>query len=205
MFGGQTSDNPNVGPFFSLNDTWIWNGTNWIEQHPVTVPPLGVFSYYVMAYDERHEVIVMYGCIGSQMGSKFMTWSWDGSNWLEKHPTLSPTLNISSMTYDGNNIILTTLGGNSVWIWDGENWSIGPDSPLYSVDYNNSMFDEHRQTAVLPAITANGVYMMTFNGSYKTYKINTKNIAPFPIYDTKNNTTINLFFIFFVFKIIVQR
>ncbi|MFN2508239.1 MAG: hypothetical protein ABR589_05650, partial [Chthoniobacterales bacterium] len=36
LFGGFNPTGPNGG---ALGDTWIWNGTNWIQQEPAASPP----------------------------------------------------------------------------------------------------------------------------------------------------------------------
>jgi hypothetical protein len=55
LFGGAISgDWPN-----STDDTWTWNGTNWTQLDPATVPPNRYG--FGMAYDSLHNVIVMFG------------------------------------------------------------------------------------------------------------------------------------------------
>jgi hypothetical protein len=43
----------------SLNDTWTWNGTNWTEIYPATVPP----NRYAfgMDYDPANKAVFMFG------------------------------------------------------------------------------------------------------------------------------------------------
>jgi len=43
----------------SLNDTWVWNGTNWKEIYPATVPP-NRYSFG-MDYDPVNKATVMFG------------------------------------------------------------------------------------------------------------------------------------------------
>jgi hypothetical protein len=43
----------------SLNDTWTWNGTNWTEIYPATVPP-NRYSFS-MNYDPINKAILMFG------------------------------------------------------------------------------------------------------------------------------------------------
>ena len=42
-----------------LNDTWVWNGTNWTEIHPATVPP-NRYSFG-MNYDPLNKAVFMFG------------------------------------------------------------------------------------------------------------------------------------------------
>jgi hypothetical protein len=55
----------------SSNDTWMWNGSNWTQIHPATVPPNRY--NFGMDYDTHGKVIVMFG--GDSTGpSRNDTW-----------------------------------------------------------------------------------------------------------------------------------
>jgi hypothetical protein len=70
-----------------LNDTWIWDGTTWTEQHPTTSP--SARSGMGMAYDAARGEVVLFG--GYNGGLLNDTWTWDGTTWTEQHPTTSPS------------------------------------------------------------------------------------------------------------------
>jgi RHS repeat-associated protein len=54
LFGGQ---GPNNTPIY--NDTWVWDGTAWIQQLPATIPPGRTLP--AMAYDAAHAQVVLFG------------------------------------------------------------------------------------------------------------------------------------------------
>ena len=59
----------------AAGDTWVWNGSTWIKQHPATSPPAR--NYASMAYDAATSNIVLFG--GANGGWLGDTWTW-GSN-----------------------------------------------------------------------------------------------------------------------------
>jgi hypothetical protein len=61
-----------------FNDTWTWNGSNWVQLHPATSAPL--IAGAAMAYDPATRQIVMFG---GEDGKAFSnsTWVWTGTNW----------------------------------------------------------------------------------------------------------------------------
>jgi RHS repeat-associated protein len=54
LFGGQ---GPNNTPIYG--DTWVWDGTTWIQQLPATIPPGRTLP--AMAYDAAHAQVVLFG------------------------------------------------------------------------------------------------------------------------------------------------
>jgi hypothetical protein len=44
------------------NDTWEWDGNNWIEQHPIVSPPAR--AQHALAYDSAHRSVVLFGGLG---------------------------------------------------------------------------------------------------------------------------------------------
>jgi len=55
LFGGY----PGTSWEDTLNDTWTWNGTNWTQFHPATVPP-NRYSFG-MDYDPAYKAVLMFG------------------------------------------------------------------------------------------------------------------------------------------------
>src|ERR1700733_1449233 len=60
-----------------LNDTWVWDGTNWTQKFPQTSPPAR--ELFAMAYDSAHGQVVLFG--GTEETDDFTglndTWVWD--------------------------------------------------------------------------------------------------------------------------------
>jgi hypothetical protein len=79
--------------------TWIWDGHNWSERHPVYGTP-GANS---IAYDASLGKILMMGADFSNGNPIGMTWAWDGANWAliqTPHVVDSPQVGVGSLTYD---------------------------------------------------------------------------------------------------------
>lgn len=74
MFGGQ--DRP-IAP--GLTGTWEWDGSNWIEQSPVSSPAPRIGAS--MVYDFVRQRIVMFGGDGLDD-----MWEWDGTSWTLLSP-----------------------------------------------------------------------------------------------------------------------
>ena len=119
LFGG-------IGNSF-LGDTWVWNGTDWIMKSPVNSPAArGVAA---MAYDPVHQKTVLFGgdaLVNGGQSALADTWVWDGVNWTQMHPLVSPSArSTAQMAWDGSRLIL--FGGSlldqSTWAWDGANWT----------------------------------------------------------------------------------
>jgi uncharacterized protein (TIGR03437 family) len=126
MFGGQDASNEN------LNDTWVWDGTNWSQKFPATSPPGR--SQHNMAYDAAHGQVVLFGGIvdGENPYALNDTWTWDGGNWTQQNPQASPSVRSDfGMVYDSVRGQVVLFGGagfsanlNDTWTWDGANWTL---------------------------------------------------------------------------------
>jgi hypothetical protein len=67
-----------------MSDTWTWDGTDWEQRSPTTVP--GQVRNAAAAHDANRGVVVMFGGlggVGSPAPGAFQdsTWLWDGNDW----------------------------------------------------------------------------------------------------------------------------
>src|SRR5436190_4452525 len=117
-----------------LGDTWIWNGQEWSEQHPINKPPPRSFT--TMAYDPAVGKIVLFGGWCFSCGTYLNdTWEWDGNNWTQINtPTAPPPRIGASIGYDAAHNQFVLFGGQVViggvsrrvadtWIFDGVTWT----------------------------------------------------------------------------------
>jgi cysteine-rich repeat protein len=77
MFGGE------IAPT-RLDETWTFDGTHWIEQHPAAKPPARTFA--AMAYHEARAQLLMFGggnASGTISGYDDL-WEWTGTNWIAR-------------------------------------------------------------------------------------------------------------------------
>jgi hypothetical protein len=65
----------------NLNDTWAWDGSQWIEIN-VQGPPARVHP--ILAFDANRGVLVMTGGSNGPGAILSDTWEWDGVNWICK-------------------------------------------------------------------------------------------------------------------------
>lgn len=75
LFGGRNDINGTV-----LNDTWKFNGVNWIQLHPRPVP--AARNWPAMAYDGKDQYVVMFGGRNSYAAVYLKdTWMFTGGVW----------------------------------------------------------------------------------------------------------------------------
>ncbi len=127
MFGG------NSGTF--LSDTWERRGSAWTKRTPAASPPARVGA--AMAYDSARHVTVLFGgqVAGGGTGeATFLndTWEWDGNNWTQRTPAVSPGARyFAAVAFDADRKSVVMFGGSDrgrtefgeTWEWDGNNWT----------------------------------------------------------------------------------
>jgi hypothetical protein len=100
-----------------LKDTWVWNGSDWIQQSPAQSPPARYF--HAMTYAANDGLVILFGGFNYHILAD--TWQWDGSNWRQQSPAQSPTpRDHISMAYDDRAGTAVLFGGN-----DDGNQSLG--------------------------------------------------------------------------------
>ena len=73
-----------------LNDTWLWDGSNWTQATPANSPPAR--NRFGMAFDAGHAQAVLFG--GRDANSNFLgdTWTWSGGPVTTPPPPPTPTI-----------------------------------------------------------------------------------------------------------------
>jgi len=173
LFGGGSSKPP-IGGLVPppLNDTWIWDGSNWIQQHPAA-SPLPVLSPG-LTYDAARQNLILFGGLYANttpMRKELNdTWQWSGTNWVHLQPQTSPDLFDNSngqqvlfsnpvMVYNAQTQQIFLLFGSDdsntnrsfqvSWVWDGTSWSkTRAGGPLNGVDTGNLLYDAKTQTVL---------------------------------------------------------
>jgi photosystem II stability/assembly factor-like uncharacterized protein len=119
IFGGMGRAN-GAAPPPNLNDTWIWDGSNWKQAHSPVEPP--ATNGAAMVYDPSLRLTVL-------LDGGF-TWIWNGTAWSQGLPG-PPGKGAGPMEYDpaSGTIVLLTLNRASApptiatWHFDGKAWS----------------------------------------------------------------------------------
>ena len=109
------------------NEMWMWDGTNWSQATPATLPPARVA--HTMAYAAPNSRLVLFGGIGVGGALLGDTWEWNGWFWQQKAPQNQPSARRShAMAYMPNRGTVVLWGGydgtdlGDMWEWNGQNW-----------------------------------------------------------------------------------
>ena len=127
MFGGIVGIIPGATVYA---DTWVWEGSQWLQMHPSSSPPGRSGSS--LGYDPISRRMILYGG-GTNFyaqgvdPSKNDTWAWDGQTWTQLFPAHSPTQAVccdpGETVYDPSKPGLwLTFGLLSTWAWSGSDW-----------------------------------------------------------------------------------
>jgi hypothetical protein len=116
-----------MAPDYKSVQTWMWDG-GWHQLQPATSPTAR--SSTAMAYDVNSGHIILFGGRTGPGDSRYLgdTWSWDGTNWTQLKPVVSPSARqTASMVSASNGAFL--YGGlqpgvenTDSWIWEGTTW-----------------------------------------------------------------------------------
>lgn len=122
-------------PWMYENDTWEWDGSDWIEKLPATVPYPRASQ--AMAYDEIRGVVVMFsGRDKNETTLTSDTLLWDGTNWEYVATDLAPPPRCEAQMFFNRETGTIILAGGitrskpdqkweilkDTWEWDGERW-----------------------------------------------------------------------------------
>lgn len=107
LFGGCSGVSCND----AYGDTWIFDGTTWIELNPGNGPPGR--ALHAMTYDASTHEVVLFGGRGAS-GLRGDTWRFDGDLWRQVTglPAPSPR-SFSTMAYDAYRDVVVLFGGYS--------------------------------------------------------------------------------------------
>jgi hypothetical protein len=107
-----------------LADTWEWDGTNWIERSPASSPSPRLV--HGMAYDAPRGRSLLFGGAftdGFSVVPFDDTWAWDGSDWVELFPAVSPSpRGRHLMAYDAARERILLFGGADAVEFLGGTW-----------------------------------------------------------------------------------
>jgi hypothetical protein len=116
-----------MAPDYKSVQTWTWDGS-WHQLQPAT-SPTPRFST-AMAFDVNSGHMILFGGHAGPGDSRYLgdTWSWDGTNWAELKPAVSPSARQNPgmvSVPDGALLYGGTQPGpynTETWFWDGKVW-----------------------------------------------------------------------------------
>ena len=111
LFGG--SDSLSMGIPSRYDDTWTWDGADWLE-HTLAARPIPR-AEMAFAYDTTRAQVLSFGGQnnnGAPNSSLDDTWAWDGSIWMQRAPTRKPIARSAhAMAYDEAHTQMVLFGG----------------------------------------------------------------------------------------------
>lgn len=116
LFGGAGIGTPIFG------DTWIWNGTTWMQQQPVHNPPAR-FEAAISCGSPP----LLFGGWGNYSGSALTdTWAWNGTDWRQFSTAHNPAVGTVRPfgIFDGSHqIVFVGMDASQIWTWTGGDWA----------------------------------------------------------------------------------
>jgi hypothetical protein len=159
LFGGVTTTDLGTSRAYALDETWLWTGERWIQQHPAQKPP-GRDSH-AMVYDAARQRVILFGGRG-QNDELNDTWAYAGGVWTRiETPSAPPARILAGMTYDSTRDRVVLYGGTTIsddgtvvtslkdmWEFDGAEWSkVLDEGPAVSKPL--MFYDESREQMVM--------------------------------------------------------
>ncbi|MCA8970403.1 MAG: hypothetical protein KDC95_11480 [Planctomycetes bacterium] len=125
LFGGASTLNSDSA------ETWEYNGTTWTMRTPPTSPSARRGST-LLVYDVSRERTVLFGGGSGGSGNPRYndTWEWDGSYWIQRNPSIAPSVRfLQGMAYLPNKGYTLMFGGlssttarpNDTWTYTATN------------------------------------------------------------------------------------
>ena len=125
LFGGsQVSEDGKTTTY--LQDTWEFDGTNWIKRNdgPAVRKP-------ILVYDAARDQVLMLG-INDKTETQMYAYDAVSSTWNQLHPATMPEcVNEGAVTFDTRRNVVQVVGGicsgstntELLYEWDGTNWT----------------------------------------------------------------------------------
>ncbi len=175
LFGGETTSPPYFY-YEDLNDTWFWDGETWHQANPTTPPSPRAGA--VMAYDEAHREIVLYGGEGADYSTLHDTWTFDGTNWRQRFPAHPPDFTPADMVFNRARCRVTLFGANTDKIleWNGRDWLPlnVPDTPTFSQNCGFT-YDTDKNAIIIYGAKGKPWYPSSYHNSTWMLKFSPKN------------------------------
>jgi hypothetical protein len=146
LFGGLGPFDGATGLQHDSAETWLWNGSRWLQRFPATIPPSR--AVHSMVWDTTRNRVVMFG--GRQSPPDidespiFLndTWVYANGNWAQIDSASKPDVRqYAAMAYDRSRDKVVLYGGNilnadgetftpryDTWELDGAQWQKISDS-----------------------------------------------------------------------------
>ncbi len=150
LYGGQLQQGDPAQEASYLNDTWEWDGQDWIQQENTGPNRCG----HAMAYDDHRQRLVLFGGNDALNQGYGDTWEWDGTTWKQRADFGPPPCAGASLVFTGGECVLFGGTGSAglqkqTWVWDGTHWTARQDMGPSARSGHAAAFDSVRQLVVL--------------------------------------------------------
>lgn len=109
LFGGLQTNG-------RLGDTWIWDGSTWLEK---TVAGPSARAHAAMAFDRQSRSVLLLGGDG-YAGPIKDSWTWDGTRWTPVSPTHQAI--DFPVAVEGTSHVILANGTGDIAVWTGQDW-----------------------------------------------------------------------------------
>jgi uncharacterized protein (TIGR03437 family) len=156
LFAGAGGD-PNNATL--LNDTWVWDGTNWTQKFTSSSPPPR--DRHSMAFDSKQNQTVMFGGRTQTGGIYGDTWTWFGGPPPVPVPAITAVVNGASFV--GGGVVpgeMATMFGTNLTSSSGINLTAG--LPLPTKFLTDTLLINNQPVALFAVDDVNGQQQINF-------------------------------------------
>ena len=135
MFGGLTNPDAATGQQYSLDETYVWDGTRWIRRFPEVSP--APRAIHAMTYDSVREQVVLFGGRTGPTTDLADTWVFKDGQWSEIETSNAPEKrSVAGLAFDPSRGVSVLFGGQKLnddasalvnlfdmWEFDGSDWT----------------------------------------------------------------------------------
>lgn len=142
LFGGIDQQ------FTVLTDTWLWTGTDWVQQSPTRSPPHAL----QLVTDPAGGVL---GLRGFATGTSNTQWQWNGTTWSSRKSHGAPFAGaLVAAGHDPRRNLVTTAVETQLWEWNGAIWRQRGNLPMQRPQHVVFRPDTQRMAFIDPNRTA---------------------------------------------------
>jgi len=119
LFGGELPPNGQA-----LDDTWEYDGLDWIERSPAVRPPARKLP--AMTRDLVRGRVLLAGGVGAGTSALVDTWTWNGTTWQNLSAPLPPLLQVAMTAHPPTQQVVLVgnrAGVGETWTFDGTTWT----------------------------------------------------------------------------------
>jgi hypothetical protein len=144
-----------------LDDTWTFDGTEWVDVSPTTSPPASAGTTMATLGSK----IVLFVAAGPTPPG-VETWTFDGSTWTQVTTATAPESSIEeNLATLGNEVVLYDTLARDTWTFDGSSWTqVSVPGPIGAFSVLPSLGGLPAELVLFADNDPNG-FTYTFNGT----------------------------------------